>query len=357
VDVEFDGDEGEVRVRWDGLGARGTVRIPAGAGYWFPSLDIDPDRRTYQAQRGDDTLPRVPVKILVNRFSVRIDLNRGNRNEAAIGLTLHPAHDYAHSVTVDAFYEQDENGVDLGYGYGFGTRRDARSFGAGVGVGLTAATLSEGVLDTDETEGNLASVSAGASFDTRLVEANPTWGFKIGGGVEYTDRLFDTDFRFTRYRGSVSAIYSIIRGTQIAAKVVMGQIEGERVPSQRLFDVGGSGGVRGVETSTFVDTAVFAVRGEVRQMVVEDMDFSLLYLAWLRKIQVVAFMHTGDVGPTIEHIIRRDTEWKWGAGGGVRFYVDAFGVKKFVVSFDVGTRLFDDNGQDPQFYVGAGQSF
>lgn len=360
VQVEVEGpDEERIRLRWAGTGMRGEVSFRGKTGLFAP-IELDPNLRILQTRHNDDKSPYFPVKILFNRLRVRIDLNRGNRNEAAVGMTLHPFHDYQHSVKVDAFYEQDERGLALTYGYGFGTVVDERSYGASLNLGVVAQTVNSGVLqNTVETEGELLAVGAGVSFDTRVSEANPTWGFGISAAASYSDTLFDTDFRFTTYTGSIAFVWSIVRGTQIAGEVVLGQIEGnKRIPSQRLFDAGGSGAVRGVKTSKFNDTAVLVLRGELRHILFTDLDIPVLWLTWLRRVQLVAFLDAGDVGPTVDKIVTDDKVWKWGAGGGIRIRLDSFGVAPLTLRFDVGVR-FDEKAEDndPQFYVGAGQSF
>ncbi|RMG13966.1 MAG: hypothetical protein D6731_10960, partial [Planctomycetota bacterium] len=361
VDVEGTGPGGApVRARWDGRGDDGVVEMRLEDALWSP-IRVDPERRIFQTIYADDQVPHLPFRVLLNRFRARVDLNRGNRNEVAVGLTLHPRFDYAHAVTLDAFYEQDEHGIAASYRYGFGHVLDERRYGASVGFGLNAASLGEGVLiDLPETEGELFSLNAGVGFDTRRSRLNPTWGLALRGGLEWADRWFDTRFRFTRLRASLSLVFSIVRGTTLGAELEVGQLEGndDEIPSQRLFDAGGESTIRGVRTSRFTGRALFAVRGELRHMVVEDLDVPLLWLAWLRKVQVVAFLDAGDVGRRVEDILRSDPLWKWGAGGGVRFFVDVFGVTNVTLRFDVAVRI-DQEAEDrePQFYLGANQSF
>ncbi len=359
VEVETDGPDGApLRARWDGRGALGVVTtLRRDAWLWSP-IQLDPDGRLDQTDTGDDRAPALG-KLLVNRARVRVDLNRGNRNEAALGFTFVPGYDYAHRITVDAFYEQDERGFSLDYGYGFGFAIDERNYGLGVSAGFTAAQLFTGVLRRGalaaETEGDLLSVRAGVGFDTRLWSVNPTWGFAASFEWEHADRVLGSDFRFDLFAGSVSAVYSVVRGTQLGVSADLGQIEGGLVPSQRLFDAGGQGGVRGVQTSLFVGRAELTIQTELRQMLVEDLDVSLLGLAYLRKLQAVVFLDMGDVGDSIADLTRGG--WKWGTGAGVRAYLDAFGVANVTVRFDVGFRIDDVEELGPEYYFGFGQSF
>lgn len=360
VTVQGEDPDGEpITARWAGFGPEGEVELVVGRSFLQPIV-LDPEGRVAQAFRGDDEQPRL-FKLLFNRFRVRFDLNQGNRNEVAVGVTIHPMYDYSQAIVLDGYYEQDERGVSVGYGYGFGRVIDERTYGAGVWIRGGASDLTTGVLEDrttlEETEGSLVSLATGLGLDTRLYQQDPTWGLSLNLGVEYTDKWFGTDFRYAATDGEVSLVLSPWRGTTLGMELLLGQIEGNQVPTQRLYDAGGEGTIRGVETSRFVDRALLAFRTEVRQTVVNDLDLPLLWVAWLRKVQVVAFVDTGDVGRNIEDVVRGYEDWKLGAGGGVRVFVDAFGVNSVTARFDVGFRLDEREDQDPQYYFGLGQSF
>lgn len=359
VVVETEGPDGEpVRTSWDGVGMQGQV-VTTRHGFIYAPIRLDPDQRVAQGYRGDDVSPSY-AKLLVNRFSVKVDLNQANRNEVSAGFTLHPFYDYSHAILVDGFYEQDERGGMIGYAYGFGTMLDERTFGTVVSGRIIAEDLTEGVLRDagfDESNGTLLSVGAGLSLDTRLFQANPTWGLGVDVGYEHSDKTLGTDFRFDLFAFEVEAIYSIVRGTQLALEVVAGQIIGTDIPTQRLFDAGGGDAVRGVEASRFIGKAMIAVRGELRQMLVEDLDVPLLWLAWLRKLQLALFLDAGDVGETIGDVFDDRGDWKWGTGIGIRAWLDTLGLQNTVVRFDVGFRIDQTSDLGPQYYFGAGQSF
>ena len=361
VDVEGSGRDGPVRARWDGRGDRGDVLLRLDGGL-FDTIELDPDRRVAQTHRGDDVTPRAPFKLLVNRLRARIDLNHGNRNEGAVGVTLHPLHRYEHAVVLDGYLEEDERGAAVSYAYRFGPVLDRRRYGLAFATTLTAAELTRGVLRGAaagaETEGRLLSVGASLGADTRKWSLNPTWGLSTRIAVEYADRLLGTDFRFTVVSGGVGFVQTLWRGAQLGLSVSLGQSEGSDAPSQRLFDAGGEQTIRGVPASRHVGLSLFAIRSELRLMVLEELDVSLLWLAWLRKIQAVAFVDCGDVGDEVDDVVAAHPLWKWGAGGGLRLWIDAFGVVPWVIRFDVAVRV-DHHADErtPQFYVGIGQSF
>lgn len=363
VDVQTTDPEDEEktrRARWDGVGDRGWVVTERATGPLDGTIRLDPDLRVEQDYRGDDQDPAL-AKVLLNRARIKLDLNNTNRNEGAVGLTIVPFYDYRHAILLDAFYQQDEYGAAVGYAYGFGFNLDERRYGATISTRLVAEELTTGVLqggaESLETSGSLVSVGAGLSFDTFAFRDNPTWGVDVGFNVEHSDKALGTDFRFDLYAASVSFVYSIVRGTQVGCDVVGGQIEGTDIPSQRLFDAGGEGTVRGVRASRFLGQALFVVRTEVRQMLVEDLDLPLLWVAWLRKLQVVLFLDAGDVDRSVDRILTRG-DWRWGTGAGARAWLDLFGVTPAVLRFDVGWRIDDYNDDvGPQFYLGIGQNF
>jgi outer membrane protein assembly factor BamA len=330
-------------------------------GGWFSPIELDPDGRINQTIAGPDQIPLAPVKLLVNRLRLRPDLNGGGRNEAAVGFTLIPGYDYAHRIAVDAFYEEDERGVHVGYGYRLGWAIDQRRFGLGLGVDATLTDLDEGVLKAStglvESKGTLVSYGAGLSIDTRRFRLDPSTGAALGFHYEFADRHFGTDFRFHKFDYDLTLVYTPVRGTTIGAELLAGQVTGNDVPTQRLFDLGGGGAVRGVRTSRFVDRALFVVRGEIRQTLWTDLDLNLLYLFYFRRVQLVGFLDSGQVGNNFHAIFRPRTDWKWGTGFGVRLWADTLGVTRFVFRFDVGFRLDETKDQSPQYYLGVGQSF
>ncbi|MEZ6188884.1 MAG: BamA/TamA family outer membrane protein [Planctomycetota bacterium] len=348
-----------VQAIWEGKGPEGEVELEVDDGV-FSAIRLDPGFRIAQAFRGDDRSPVLP-KFLLNRFSARVDLNNGNRNEVEAGITLFPFRSYADRILLDGFVQEDERGVSVAYAHGFGFFIDERTFGMGLRTGLTLQEVNAGVLRDRttlvESEGTLASASLGFGFDTRQYSVDPTAGFGVGFGMEYSDKVFGTEFRFLSLSGSSAFVTQLWRGTHVGAEVVWGQIEGSDVPTQRLFDAGGETTVRGVQTSRFVDRSLFVVRTELRHHVFTDMNFPLLWLSWLRKMQVVLFLDAGDVGESVDRVIKDANDWKWGTGFGFRCFVDVFGVTNVTLRFDVGFRIDETDELGPEYYFGLSQSF
>jgi len=360
VTVQGEGPDGEpTEATWDGKGEVGQVVLTTDGAFLTP-IRLDPGYRIAQSFRGDDLRPRYP-RFLLNRFSARVDLNNGNRNEIDAGITILPFRDYQDRILVDGFYEQDERGITIGYGRGFGFWVDERSYGAGGRISLTAQQVTAGVLNDrttiEESEGTLVTVSGSLGFDSRQYSVDPTWGFGVGVGAEYSDKIFGTDFRFVSVGGGGSFVAQLWRGTHLGAELRWGQIEGSDIPTQRLFDAGGENTIRGVQTSRFVDRSMFVVRTELRHHVFTDMNLPLLWLSWVRKLQAVLFLDAGDVGETVDRVIRDADDWKWGTGFGFRVFLDVFGVARTTLRFDVGFRIDETDEVEPEYYFGLNQSF
>lgn len=345
---------------WSGKGEEGEVEIDHYGGLLDPIV-LDPYYRVAQRDRGEDESPQFPLKILLNRLSVSVDLNRANRNEASVGTTIIPFRNYAHRIGLDAFYQQDERGVALSYSYGFGWSIDERTYGVGVGLGFTASRLTTGVLSSNaqfrETKGNLISFSGGVSFDTRIFREDPDWGIAGSFGYETSDKSYGSDVRFHLFDAELRFLYSPIRGTTLGVELVATQVNGSDIPSQRLPDAGGEGNVRGIQPSEFVDRAFMAVRTELRQFIFEDLDINLLYLIYVRRIQLVLFLDAGDVGEDLDVVFRNRTDWKWGTGFGFRLWGKSFGVTDLIMRFDIGFRIDETDDLGPRYYLGFGQTF
>src|SRR5947208_81503 len=86
------------------------------------------------------------AKVLLNRFSVSLDLNGGNTSSVDAGFTVHPLHDYRQSILVDAFYTPSAQGGRLGYAYHFGSPITSISFAQTVYASGTFERLAGGLL-------------------------------------------------------------------------------------------------------------------------------------------------------------------------------------------------------------------
>src|SRR5262249_30084517 len=190
-----------------------------------------------------------------------------------------------------------------------------------------------------ESKGDLVSAIASWGFSSRYDARHPTTGFSIGASLEASDKLFGTRFRFYDLGVSVRQLFTPIRPHTLAFEASGGVLCGPDPPTQRLFDAGGQGGVRGVPEGDILDRAIFVMKAEYRWRFLEDIDANLLWLSWVRGLELCAFCDAGDVGYRFEYIFRKPHDWKVGAGAGVRLDLDALGVNLAVLRLDVARRL------------------
>jgi hypothetical protein len=362
VTVQVDSAGESDRLVWDGKGDRGTLVFPR-HGWWY-SVQADPEGRIEEDYRGDDLYPSIG-KLLLNRLSFSIDLNGGNTSSIDAGFTIHPHHDYHQSILIDAFYTLTAQGGRLGYAYHFGSSVTEIQFAQTGFVSVTAEHLEPGLLrfageTLAESKGTLCAYTIGYAVDTREAAIHQTHGFHLGVALEAAHPWIGGDF--TYQKGSANAIYIFcpFRPLSFAIAAGGGQVLGDNPPTQALFDVGGEDGVRGIRTGDFVDRAEFVAKGEVRVNVLEDLDVGVLKLFWLRSMELAAFTDAGDVKYNFGTVFRAPSQWKWGAGGGVRLEVDALGVRPFLLRFDIAWRCDSGTGPDrgkPQYYLGVNEPF
>jgi hypothetical protein len=341
---------------WDGVGERITLEFPR-RGFLY-SARLDPDERLNESHRGDDEWP-VFAKFLLNRFSVHLDLNDGD-HEIALGCTLIPLHDYRHAVILDSFYERDARGVRLGYARSFGFEIDRTRYVHTATAGINLEKLDTALADSSDSREEwrtLASLWCSYGFDTRITGRDPTTGFGVDLALEYTDKVFGTKFRFLSASGSLHGLYTPLRGHTFAFLARAGHVFGTDIPTERLFDLGGEGAIRGVDTGDFEETDILTFAAEYRHTFVRDLDINLLWLAWLREIQGSVFAEWGNVEDEFGDLFRYPNRWKVGVGYGIRLHGDVFGVRTTALRFDVAVRVDDADDVDPQYFLGAGQSF
>ncbi|MDF1663576.1 MAG: hypothetical protein P1V97_17525, partial [Planctomycetota bacterium] len=260
VNVQFRSNGKTTKKVWDGRGEEVTLEFPRES--LFVGVEIDPGRSNPDAFRGDNTWPNY-IKVLLNRFRLSPDLNGGNNHEVALGVTILPFRRYDHPITLDAFYERQSRGFKLGYDYGFGSQLDARTFGIGIGGQLNFEKLETGVINTEqddfiagreniadldfqEDRSTIVSATARVGFETRRDPRSPSSGIGLGFSVEYSNEAFGSDFNFQLSGLSFTIVQSIVRGHALAFQARASYITGADIPVQRVPDIGGQGGVRGI---------------------------------------------------------------------------------------------------------------
>ncbi|MCZ6603264.1 MAG: BamA/TamA family outer membrane protein, partial [Planctomycetota bacterium] len=345
------------RGRWDGKGTAGTVRIESEVPTW--SSRIDPRKRLRETTRVDNQSPP-SFKFLLNRFRVKIDLN-GRDHEASIGSTIVLNNDYRNRYFLTLFSTEEQDGGMLGYQRSFGAAIDPTRYRQSLGLALSITELdpdfasrSSGRLND---EGQVTPLHASYRISTFQSSRNPLSGFSFGIGGEYAEKVFGSDFRYWKAAMSGEVVFPLIRDRHILAlRGTLGAIQREGAPTQLLYDVGGFSGVRGIRSGEFLGHYQWIAKAEYRFVILDHLRLHILTLGWLRRVQIAAFVEAGNVSDRTNELFRGE-DTLIGAGMGVRFHIDLFGINPTVWRFDVGKRIDDYDADTFLFYLGAGQSF
>jgi hypothetical protein len=363
VTVDIQTTEGHDRATWDGKGDTGVVILPRHG--FFYGLDVDPEQRLDEDYRGDNQWPYF-AKLLVNRFSFSIDLNGGNRSSVDAGFTLHPLFDYHQSILVDGFYAGEGRGGRLTYAYHFGQQIDQITFGNTVWGSFLYESLGTGLIRNAplfESTGRLGALAMGVALETRTDNVRPTHGGRLAVSFELADSSFAGEFTYSKAQAGAVYVFTPIRPFTFTFGVNLGQVYGSSPPTQALFDLGGdAGGVRGCRTGDFIDRAELVFKSELRLSALEDLDWNIIDMdvVFWRRLELIGFCDAGGVGPGVSEVLRDTKDWKVGAGPGIAWEVDAFGIKAVLLRFDVGWRCDSHGGHErgiPQYYFQVGESF
>lgn len=101
----------------------------------------------------------------------------------------------------------------------------------------------------------MRSIIAGFTVDTRNDSESPTRGWFIRGEYEYAGRGLEGDFEFDRVMADIRRYQRIIRGEYIDARIRVGSVDQKSkfMPSNKLFDLGGIGTLRGYRFKEYPD--------------------------------------------------------------------------------------------------------
>jgi outer membrane protein assembly factor BamA len=155
---------------------------------------------------------------------------------------------------------------------------------------------------------------------------------------------------------------------------ISGGIEGSaEIPAQQQFTLGGVNSLRGFPFSDarLVGRNEIEFNAEYRHSWVNDLDWNFFEIARLRKIQGVLFADAGRVTDSIADEINTGSpptgydleglvdfsEYFSDVGYGLRFYVDALGIRNTLIRFDAATPTSPNAELDPVYYMSLTQAF
>ena len=341
VEVRFeDTDGGSAVVVWDSEGPRGEVTWESEAE--LDDVEIDPRGRLVQSARvadghprGDDATSHPFRPPLLRAFGLNVLVSEGQVTGFA-DFALRRRYDLEHTWATLLRVSTAAYSGSIRYIQGVGPKRTTNARIGFLSGGLGVARLRSDFAEEVEGGWRLSAFGS-AGFDTRFYRQDPRSGeslvasgrlgpvFRDDGGVRLSGAL--------GLRGS----YTLGLGLKNALVFVgnIGWTFGEALPGENQA-LGGRFALRGFETTELVGrVGAFGVV-EHRWTAVSDLEWNLLHLAWLRELQLAAFVGGGVMMNSI-----RDGATVGAAeiGVGLRLHFEYGGVQPGVFAVDVALPL------------------
>lgn len=220
-----------------------------------------------------------------------------------------------------------------------------------VGLGTNFRYSEVTQLGKTETYG-LISIPGELTWDMRDHVLNPTRGWRMQLRAEPFMDTLEWNTTFFKLSGSLSAYLPVLAEDRLvlAGRGALGSITGEanmNLPPDQRFYAGGGGSVRGYAYQSIGPEVDGKVVGG-KSMVEVGTE---LRLRLENNFGLVAFLDGGQVFSETE--LRFQDDFLWGAGLGLRYYLD-FGPIRLDVAFPLNRR---DKDAAFQVYVSIGQAY
>ena len=347
VDIEISGAaDDRVRLVWDDDRHEAVFEVEA------PSrvrrVRVDPDRKLLEETLVDNTDPR-PWQIVVGGADATVTSSQFG---LATLFVARKRYDYTKDIGLTGFVSSRGAGVEIGPRWHFGTPLDANTYRHNL-VAFYRVNWLRGDFTDDSrpglrTDGRLGGVGFRYDYTDERVTRNPTSSVKVHlFGTWYQDAFGST---FDYLEGGVRA--SIVRPLLTHRTLVAGHvlnafstpIDGDRIPLQGQFSLGGNRGVRGIPVDEQLGENIMLVRGELRQRLYPDVDWSFLDLLVLRHHQLRLFVDAGHVENRRSSLYRA-SDFAVGAGIGLAAVYDFMGFHPGIFYLEIARRLDHASGQ------------
>jgi hypothetical protein len=328
---------------------------------------VDPFGRCRETNESDNKDSR-SLRLLVTSFYPRLEVSpdfsdffRKTKMNLNIwgGFAAIAEGDYSNQVFLNYFYERRGFGFNLGYSRSLGFKIDRTDFPQAVGAFLFFEKLDRDfarVNGPDEGDDQLVTGSLRIFYtlDTRIDPRNPHRGLAFTATAEYADKILGLDFRFTALTLNLRWLLSPARHQVFAFQVRLGTAWGE-MPRQRLFSLGGYGGLRGIPESAVLGMSRLILRYEYRHVLFNELDINFFWIGYIRRLGGAFFLETGTVSDRFQDLFRIDG-FRASAGYGFKVAFDSFGVRPFIIGMDIAFRL-DAVGEGPEIFFTVAQAF
>lgn len=352
----------EVRAVWRDAGPRGQVVVTTPAP--VDRVVIDPSGRIVQDPGLADGHPRAddatswPFRPpILEAFGVTASLADGAWRAFAT-FSLKRRYDLENVWLLSLSRNPGLLFAGLRYLRGVGPKRHGNARVGVVGVGVDVSRLEEGFAGAQE-GGLRLGLTGTAGLDTRRFRIDPREGWFASASGRLGTVFRDSGARVWTgaLSGRLGGMVPLGHRHALLAVASGGWTFGESLETEKQR-IGGAAALRGYQVGEVVgDGAVDGVV-EYRFTALTDLAVNLLHLAWLREVQLAAFVGGGllfePVGSGASSLGLADV------GGGLRFHVDYAGVQPGIVAVDVAWPLLSSPTRDgllagggvaPAFYV------
>ena len=337
-------------VRWDGRGRANEFAIETR--HRLRAVFLDPRGRLTESIAGDNNDRRLddrspaPVKLIYNNFGALFNFQTLSL-DLSLDFSLQRIYDLKNTVRLLLYHsESTVIGGLIGYSRGFGRKILPSRLSSALTTSLRVARLDSGFASAfsgSRIPGTRLSLAGGLGYDDRAYIWEP-WDNTYGSAaLSYAVTILDDARAYQQITvsGLLGHGFHLRSGHDLAVEAQVAATFGDlRIPSQALFAGGPSGVVRGYEADEIPGASLLGARAEYRHVFVHDLDFNLVYFAYLRGISGGLFAEAAVVSACSAADERQQAGKGSRAlfadvGYSLRLLGDLFGVSQTIFNIDV----------------------
>ncbi|MDI7268598.1 MAG: hypothetical protein QME96_11455, partial [Myxococcota bacterium] len=335
-------EDGTTRdVTWDAVAATGEVATTAAA--CAEDVELDPEGRVVEDPALSDGHPRadnassLPWRLpVLDKIRVSLDLDDLAASQVDIDVTMRRRFDLRQAFRGRVSRDARGIGGSLAYLRGFGPPRDMNRPSWMAMGWVEAFRWDEEFGFRGTTTATTIEIGGFVGHDDRWYDIDPADGWQALLALSAAIGLDVADVWSVRPAGRAFYLWTPASGHTFAVYGGFALALGEPLRAQ-LESLGDRLFLRSLAPDEALGRAKLYAVAEYRHLLVRDLDWNLLHLAWLRGIQGVLF---GGFGTT-SRADSLDGMFEQGrifleAGYGLRLFLDYAGVQTGLVSLDVG---------------------
>ena len=344
---------------WNGEGAKGTV--VAETEHRVSQVVIDPDRKLIEDRRDDNFRPRSP-QIVLDTANVEVSSTDFGVGALVVGRARY---DYRKDVGLAALYTDRAAGFTVGPRLHWGTPIDPTLYRQNLYVYYGFQELDGDFKDksrpTIRTDGQQASLGLRYDYSNVYAFDNPTRARNLRLFADWYDASIGSDFDYVAWGVDASVTQPLGSYRTIGALEILNgfsePLDGDTVPNQGLYSLGGSRSIRGIGAEDELGRNILLLRTEIRRSIYPEVDWNFLDVLVLRRAQLRFFVDCGKVDDSAAHIYDVAT---FAAGVGIGFgaVYDFMGFFPSLAFLEIATRVDEPSkADDVQVLFGTRQTF